>query len=301
MEAQGMLFDIQHFSLQDGPGVRATVFFKGCPLRCKWCSNPESQSASPQMLYYEHLCTRCGKCAETCPAHAIFFDGQGRVRRTKACVTCGKCTEVCPHGATVKSGYVATVGEICSIVDEDWRIMTQSGGGVTVSGGEPLAQPEFLRHLLKAVRQDCGFHTCIETTAFAPWQDIENIIPYLDMMFVDLKNMVPLHHRAGTGQDNALILQNVSRLARTGVPITIRIPLIPQYNDSPYNIEMMCSFMNDSGLRELEIMPQHSFGKSKYAALGREYQIREDIKPRIDEAVEIAKRFHVDVMVHGRD
>lgn len=301
MQDKGTLFDIQHFSLQDGPGVRTTVFLKGCPLRCKWCSNPESQSARPQILHYGHLCGHCGLCVENCPVQAIHFDEQGRLHRSKDCLACGRCAELCSRNSATKSGYTASIEDICANISEDWRIMTQSGGGVTVSGGEPLAQPEFLANLLKAIHEDCGFHTCIETTAFAPWPHLERILPHLDMMFVDLKHMDPLQHRAGTGQDNALILDNVSRLAQTGIPITVRIPLIPQFNDSSSNINALASFMKEHKLPDLEIMPMHSFGKSKYAALGREYEIAEGMKPRVEEAVSTAKKHDIHVMVHGQD
>ena len=292
-----MLFDIQHFSLQDGPGVRTTVFFKGCPLHCKWCSNPESQSARPEILYYGQLCKHCGLCAENCPAHALWFDGMGRLHRSSACTACGQCADICPHEATTKSGFYATVEEICRNVDEDWRIMTQSGGGVTVSGGEPLAQPQFLASLLKALHEDHGFHTCMETTAFAPWEHLERAMQHLDMMYVDLKHMFSLYHRTGTGQDNALILENVKRLSKTGMPVTIRIPLIPRYNDTLENIEALAAFMAENNLHDLEIMPQHNLGKSKYAALGREYQIREDLRPDVENAVETVKKYNISAMV----
>lgn len=297
-ESTGMIFDVQHFSLQDGPGVRTTIFFKGCPLRCKWCSNPESQEMRPQILYYAHLCIHCKKCLEACPQNAIEIHSNTLVRN-KNCISCGLCVNVCTQHAIVLSGRIASVEELCYEVDKDWRIMTQSGGGVTISGGEPLAQPKFLKNLLKDIHEKYGFNTCIETTLFTAWENIENILPFLDMAYVDIKHMDSETHNMATNQPNYIILKNISKLAITKLPITIRLPLIPEYNDTYENINKLGQFLNEHKLFNLEIMPQHTLGKSKYTALSRVYQINERVTPNIKLAVDVLSQYNINVSVHG--
>lgn len=300
MEAQGTIFDIQHFSLFDGPGVRSTVFFKGCPLHCKWCSNPESQAFQPQMLYYKSLCEKCGQCVASCPNQALHVTADGELKRSDTCVMCGKCAEICPHKAHVPSGQKMTVQEVCDEVRQHWRIFMQSGGGVTCSGGEALSQPQFLHALLLELHEKIGLHTCIETTCYAPWDQIQAILPFLDAMYVDIKHMDNTAHKQGTGQENTLILENVSKLASTGMDVTIRVPLIPEFNDSHENLVAMAKFMREKGLSKLEFLPMHVYGRSKYEALGRTWEVTSARKPRCDEALAVAGKFGLEASIQQR-
>jgi pyruvate formate lyase activating enzyme len=223
----GMIFDIQHFSLHDGPGVRSTIFFKGCPLSCKWCSNPESQQHPPQVLYFKNICTVCGACVAACPYGALSSDTESIRRNTDLCQTCGQCIPVCKSKARVLSGHPGSVNEICSEVRQHWRIFMQSGGGITCSGGEPLTQPAFLKSLLIKLHDELGFHTCLDTSGYANWKTLESMLPHLDMILLDIKHMDNNAHREGTGVSNAPILQNAIELGKLKFPVTHPSPPDP--------------------------------------------------------------------------
>ena len=296
---QGTIFDIQHFSLQDGPGIRSTVFFKGCPLRCRWCSNPESQGFHAQFLHYSSLCRSCGACVTSCPQQALSFSDKGIFIRNEACIRCGICVEICRYNANSLSGRSVYAQEICDEVHQNWRIFMNSGGGITCSGGEPLAQPDFLRAILSTMHDVHGIDTCIETSGFAHWSTLESLLPYLNRVFLDIKHMDTEQHRAATGQSNTIILGNARKLAMTEIPITVRTPLTPGFSDTEENIEALGSFMASIGLQEIELMPQHSYGKSKYEALGLQYDVDESTQPATERAVEILNNFIKHVSVHN--
>lgn len=285
MDAEtGYIFDIQHFSLHDGPGVRSTVFFKGCPLSCRWCSNPESQSREPQLLHFANACKGCGLCLAACPNGALFQDEEGGTigRRKDACALCGACARACPHDARQLSGRRASVAEVAAEVRQHWRIFTQSGGGVTLGGGEVLAQPRFLKALLATLHDELGFHTCIETSGHAPWPVMEAILPFLDLVLLDIKHVDDRRHREATGRSNGSILANARELARRPVPVVVRVPLVPGFNDGAADLHALAAFMGEAGLRAVEILPYHEFGISKYEALGRSYTVHSHEKPRTD-------------------
>lgn len=294
----GMIFDIQHYSLHDGPGVRSTVFFKGCPLSCKWCSNPESQQHTSQVMYYQNTCTVCEACITACPHEALSLDAGTIRRQDDKCQICGECILACKSKSRVLSGHPERVDEICTEVREHWRIFMQSGGGITCSGGEPLTQPEFLKGLLVELHDELGFHTCLDTTGYAPWKTLEAMLPHLDMILLDIKHMNNNAHCEGTGVGNVSILQNAIELGKLKFPVTIRLPLIPQFNDSLINLEQMGVFLNENGLSSVEIMPYHEFGLSKYKALQMDYQAPASSPPATSRALKILKEFGIDVTVH---
>lgn len=286
MDLNGTIFDIQHFSLHDGPGVRSTIFFKGCPLHCPWCSNPESQKHSPEILHYKSQCRQCGACLSACPRHALSLVDK-KVIRSGDCRTCGACVAACPGQAHVLSGRQMDVAQICAEVREHWRIFMQSQGGVTCGGGEPMAQFPFLLALLRELHENVGFNTCMETCGFAPWEHFEAILPYLDELYVDIKHMDSVRHKAATGRDNALILGNIARLAARGKDLTIRVPLVPGYNDDDANILALAAFMRENSLSRVELMPMHVYGRSKYEALGRSLAVDDSRPPRADAAASL--------------
>jgi len=295
----GLIFDIQHYCLQDGPGVRSTVFLKGCPLSCQWCSNPESQSGRPQLLVYAHLCVRCGACAAACPNQAITLGGDGPSLDRGLCTACGACVPACLQNARALSGRMATVEEVCDEVRQHWRIFMQSGGGVTCGGGEALAQPAFLLALLTRLHDDLGFHTCLDTTGYAPWNVLEGVLPHLDLILLDIKHMDGERHREATGVDNGPILRNARKLGQLDFPVTVRLPLIPGFNDDEQNIHALGSFLRDNRLNVVEIMPYHELGRSKYDALGRKYCPPIDKEPKTRSAESILRRFGLAATVHG--
>ena len=297
----GTIFDIQHFSLQDGPGIRSTVFFKGCPLRCRWCSNPESQLPQPQFLHYHSLCRQCGACVETCPQRALSCTQEGNFVRNDSCNRCEKCVEVCRWNANALSGRSVSAEEVCEELLLYWRVFVYHGGGITCSGGEPLAQPQFLKAILSIMHDSYGIDTCIETSGFAPWEVLGSVLPHLDRLYFDIKHMDDARHREGTGVSNAVILENAAKLATCGKSIVIRTPLIPGFNDTEENMEALGVFMASHGLPEIELMPQHVYGKSKYAALGRFYDVDESAQPQTERAVGILRRFVDKVSVHEQN
>lgn len=295
----GTIFDIQHFSLHDGPGVRSTIFFKGCPLSCKWCSNPESQQQYPQLLYFQNLCTLCGACIASCPNGALSADSESIRRDNNLCQTCGQCISACTSQARVLSGNHDSVNEICAEVREHWRIFMTSGGGITCSGGEPLTQPAFLKALLNKLHDELGFHTCLDTSGYAPWQSLKDMLPHLDMILLDIKHMDDKTHREGTGVSNVPILQNAIELGKLKFPVTIRLPLIPRFNDTLSNLEHMGVFLRENRLLSVEILPYHEFGISKYTALQLDYQMPGSLPPATAIALKTLEKCGLNVSVRG--
>lgn len=274
-DIRGCVFDIQRFSIQDGPGIRTTVFFKGCPLTCWWCSNPESQSPKAQLIYFSHLCQRCYKCVEACPNHAnqVRPDGSLEIDRG-LCQACGKCVEACLPEARRVSGKEMTVSEVVEIVRKDAPFYRNSGGGVTASGGEATSQPEFLLELFKQCQQR-GYHTALDTCGYVKWEVLEPILEHVDLVLYDIKHMDPELHKHFTGVGNEVILENARRIAARGVPMILRIPLITGCNDSEQNIRDIAKFALELGGVEVNLLPYHKFGLKKYEALGMEYKLRD--------------------------
>lgn len=265
--SQGMIYNIQRMSVQDGPGLRTTVFLKGCPLRCLWCSNPESQQFTPQMLLFDNLCVSCGACAQVCPNGAVVPLESGKMGRdTEKCTHCGACTEVCPNKARVMSGRIMTVEDVMEVVRKDWLFYENSGGGVTFGGGEPTAAGAFLLGLLDAsIRR--GYHICLDTCGVCEPERFRKIMNQVELFLFDCKHMDPDEHKRLTGLDNVLILQNLHALFEAKKALRIRVPLMPGINDTEKNIAQMAAFLHKHGHNEVDVLPCHTFGHSKYAAL----------------------------------
>lgn len=266
--SSGFVFDIQRFSVHDGPGIRTLVFFKGCPLACTWCSNPESQRSTPELLFDTSKCLACGGCVETCPHGASRASGAGAQYDRERCAACGACADVCPAEARTVAGRRVTAEEVVAEVLRDAPFFANSGGGVTLGGGEPLAQADFAREILTQCRAR-GIHTAIETCGYVAWHAFEAILPLTDLFFYDLKHLDAEAHSAQTGGDVARILSNLARLASAGRSVTVRVPVVPGFNDTPENIGAIAEHVVRLGIRDLHLLPYHRLGESKYRLLGR--------------------------------
>lgn len=268
--SHAFVYNLQRMSTKDGPGLRTTVFLKGCPLRCLWCSNPESQSFDPQLMVFEHLCTGCGQCVSACPQQAVSLNNATCRQNTKSCTSCGTCAPHCPAKARVLSGESMDVAQVMEVIRKDSLFYSNSDGGVTVGGGEPTASGEFLLELLRACRDE-GFHTCVDTCGYCAAEYFDQVIPLTDLFLFDCKHMDPQQHKALTGRDNAPILTNLRAALAAGVPTRIRMPLMPGLNDSEKNISAMAALLHEYDVCEVEVMPYHAFGRNKYAALYKKY------------------------------
>ena len=264
---KGIIFDIQRFSVHDGPGIRSLVFFKGCPLSCQWCSNPESIAHAPQLFVVKDNCIRCGQCAKVCPTGAVFYDGSLQVDRDKCC-ECGRCSEVCYPGALTMTGQSWTVEELIKELEKDEIHYRKSNGGITLSGGEPLAQPEFARDLLKACKEK-GWHTAIETSGVATDEVWELLLPHLDLVLLDIKHMNADKHKKFTGLNNSAVLQSAMKLADDDkVELIFRVPVVPGFNDEVIEIAEIACLAKVLEVKKLHLLPYHPYGEKKYEDLG---------------------------------
>ncbi|MDO4556372.1 MAG: glycyl-radical enzyme activating protein [Lachnospiraceae bacterium] len=290
MKKGALIFDVQKFSIHDGPGIRTIVFFKGCPMHCEWCANPESQVYCPELLVYPDKCISCGKCVEVCESGCYISGEDGTVvfDRTN-CTSCGKCAEKCYAKAHILSGEYMTVDEIKEEVDKDIVFYKNSGGGITFSGGEALCMPEVVAELAKYY-QEQDVNTAIETCGFAPWESFEQVLPYLDLVMFDLKIMDDEKHIKYTGESNKQILENLRNVCAL-VNTVIRIPIIPTINNSKEDIDAFGEFVSTlkDHVHMIHILPYHSYGLGKYKALGREYTLS-DIEAPSDEQMEEIKQ-----------
>lgn len=267
----GTVFDMQRFSLHDGPGIRTIVFLKGCPLHCRWCSNPESQNNSPIVMYKKSDCFKCGRCISVCKVGAISFDNETHIDREK-CTGCGDCTNVCPSGALVLKGKTMTIQQAIKELKKDATIFRRSNGGVTLSGGEPLVQHEFASQLLLACKSQ-GWSTAIETTGFGSSEAIEKVIPYVDTVLLDIKHIDPYTHKKFTGISNEVILKNAKRISQITKTV-VRVPIIPGFNYSYKDIEDIAKFVKTlNNVDTIHLLPYHTFGENKYDLLGIEYTL----------------------------
>lgn len=277
-DAKGLVFDIQRFSLHDGPGIRTTVFLKGCPLRCLWCDNPESQSGQVEVAHLEKLCACCGRCVTACSQEAIALrNGKPAIDRS-VCNGCGSCVEACPNGALHVFGRWLTSEDVVQEVEKDSPFYENSGGGVTLSGGEPFAQGEFVGVLLRRLKEE-GYHITVETSGYAPWQVVESCAPHIDLFYFDIKHLDSRSHKRLTGVPNELILANARRIAEMGKQMVLRVPFVPGLNTSDANLRSLGLFARDLGVSRIDILPYHRMGVGKYKALGRTYPAEAVVEP----------------------
>ena len=280
MIIKGMVFNIQRYSLDDGPGIRTIVFLKGCPLRCLWCCNPESQNPWPEIAHRDSLCNNCMKCVEVCPVKAISVNEKSVCIDRKLCNACGKCVEACVREALGIYGKEMSVDDVFHEVMQDVDFYRTSNGGVTASGGEPLLQHEFVAALFQRCQQE-GITTVLETSGYASRDALESVLPHTSLVLHDLKCADPELHQKLTGVSNEQILNNLAFTAKM-VPVIVRIPIIPSVNDSEEEVNAMAHIIVQNKLKKVELMPYHRFGLGKYKMLDREYLLEEIASPTDD-------------------
>jgi len=301
LDNEGVIFDIQRFSIHDGPGIRTLVFFKGCNLRCKWCSNPESQNFGPELLFHPEKCTDCLACINVCPVNAISIKEDGlMVFQRELCQNCGSCALVCEPKAREMKGRKADVQEVIKEVMKD-KAFYADGGGVTLGGGEPLARSGFAKSILAECKKN-GIHTAVETAGHVKWSSFEKVLPFTDLFLYDLKHMDPKVHKEYVGVDNALILSNLTRLAESRKDIIVRTPVIPGFNDREELVLEIVRFVSKLNIREFHLLPYHQYGEEKYRFLGREYlfEVKETIgDSKIEQLKKLACSENLNVKVGG--
>jgi pyruvate formate lyase activating enzyme len=276
----GRVFDIQRFSIHDGPGIRTTVFLKGCPLRCLWCGNPESISPKPQLSYVAEKCIACGECVKACPRGALSLDAaQNAALDRKRCDNCGRCAAVCDAKALEMVGRDATVDEVLAVVLRDRDYYAATGGGMTLSGGEPLQQPDFAEALLHAAKGE-GLHSCIETSGMAEWAVFERLLPLVDLWLYDFKETDPQWHAKFTGFGNSPILANLRSLHRAGAKILLRCPMIPQHNARQAHLDGIAALAQElPKLAGVELLPYYDLWRAKLKRFGLPSTLPESVKP----------------------
>ena len=297
----GQVFNIQHFSTEDGPGIRTTVFMQGCPLRCLWCANPESQSAVPVLARRAVLCVGCGCCIRVCPRGALAAEsGVFRIDREK-CSSCGACAQVCPSHAMFFYGERKDIDSVWQEVQRDSGYYAASGGGVTCSGGECMLQPDFVGELFRRCRA-AGIHTALDTCGHFPSANLAKVLPFTDLVLYDLKSADSEKHRCLTGVGNELILENLRQILKCPVSVYIRIPLIPGYNDSSDDLRAAASLISSlDGSLHIDLLPYHRFGAAKYEMLGLPYATADVLPPSAEQKAaytQIFRSFGLDCTMH---
>jgi len=275
-QVSGVIFHIMRYSLHDGPGIRTAVFFKGCPLSCWWCHNPESQNSDPDVLYTLDRCRLCGDCLAACP-HGAIERATAAITVNQLCQRCGVCVDACAAEARTVAGRRMTAGEVVAEAERDRVFFDESGGGITLTGGEPFSQPELLEAVLLGCRER-RIHTAIETCGAAPRDEFLRIAGLADLVMFDLKAMDPERHREYTGAPNRNILENLEALAAER-PVIVRIPVVPGVNDGPGEVAAMCEFLSRLKVERVDLLPYHRAGTEKYRRLGREYRMEGTLPP----------------------
>ncbi|MFZ5354399.1 MAG: glycyl-radical enzyme activating protein [Bacillota bacterium] len=298
---QGLVYNIQKFSIHDGPGIRTSVFLKGCPLDCWWCHNPESKSPMIELLYNKTRCIDCLDCIKGCPENALSVT-EGSVYLNKTdCRLCLSCQKLCPTSALEAAGKYMSVEQVVRDVEKDRIFYEESGGGVTITGGEPLMQPEFTYELLK----ECtfgGIHTAVDTSGFASWDVLREIAEYTELFLFDIKHMDESQHIKYTGVSNHIILENLKKLVEANKKINIRYPMIPGINDASENIIKMSWYLKELNITAVNLLPYHNIGIDKYTRLFEQYRLR-DILPPTDEHIKRAEsifnQYNISVKIGG--
>jgi pyruvate formate lyase activating enzyme len=297
---RGTIFNIQRYALHDGPGIRTTVFLKGCPLKCWWCHNPESLSSSIELTFWPERCLSCNACSLHCPQRQTH-DPIGLPNQAVSCELCGKCAAVCPSEALEIVGRLMSVEETVTELQKDSLFYLESGGGVTFSGGEPLMQPEYLTAVLTACRAN-GWHTTVDTSGYAPEKIFHNLIPLTDLFLYDLKHLDDVIHRKVTGVSNVQILRNLDLLLGSVSQIQIRFPVIPGINDAPGHLHSIGRYLSVRGIRQLHLLPYHTIGLDKYKRRSIDYLLSDLQTPSEDHLNEISAilaGYHLDVHIGG--
>jgi pyruvate formate lyase activating enzyme len=287
----GIVSNIQKYSLQDGPGIRTTVFLKGCPLNCWWCHNPEGRSARPEIVVMESRCLRCGECIKICPESDEDLLAETNLLPPNQCDRCGACVTACPSSARRMIGQEMTIAAVMAEILRDRIFYEESSGGATFSGGEPLMQPKFLAAILSQCRSQ-GIHTALDTCGFAPPETLLTIASLTDLVLYDLKFVDDALHTKFTGVSNTLILSNLRLLSRQPQNIWLRIPIIPSVNDQPRHLDELGRFVAAlDNLQQVNLLPYHKTGMAKFQRLGEEYRLAEIIPPSSESMAAVAARF----------
>lgn len=303
IERRATIFNVQKYNVYDGPGIRTLIFFKGCPLRCKWCANPEGMEKTVQILFKKANCVNCGKCVSVCPQGLHFFskdEYRHTIDRSKQCIGCRKCVEVCPNRALELAGEFRTISELLDIIKEDRVFYENSGGGVTLSGGEVLSQPEAAMSLLQACRCE-GIHTAVETCGYARREDIMRVAEFVDLFLFDIKQIDTFKHNRWTGVHNERILDNLEMLLHNRNNVRIRMPLIHGANTALEDIEGVIQFLSPykdyKNFNGIDLLPYHKMGTAKYQQLGIDYPM--NAKPDATVSENVLRRIENQFLTNG--
>ena len=285
-----MIFNIQKFCLHDGPGIRTTVFFKGCNLRCKWCANPESQKSTRQLTLDKGKCTGCGACVAACPQNARTMEKTFPIVNKELCKHCGACLDACPGGAIAQEGKIVDTEQVLAEVRKDKVFYDRSGGGVTLSGGEVMLKRPFARELARSLHQE-GIHVAVETAGVAEEERFAALLKEIDYVLMDLKHYDSAAHRAGTGRGNERVLANLRILRDSGVPYLVRIPVIPGFNDKKEDAAAFARLLKEMDIFKVQLLPFHRLGCHKYELLGLAYDYADTPSMQAEELIDYSREF----------